>query len=59
MSAVTFVPTAETLLVSAFGLTVYSCILYDAQNKQWLLMCARLYRDYVYCEVGAEFLYTV
>jgi len=25
MSAVTFVPTAETLLDSAFGLTAYSC----------------------------------
>lgn len=33
-----FVPTAETLLHSAFGLTAYSNILYDAQNKQWLLM---------------------
>jgi len=59
MSAVMFVPTAETLLDSAFGLTAYSYILYDAQNKQWLLMCTRLYLDCVCCEVGTEFLYIV
>jgi hypothetical protein len=59
MSAVTFVPTAETLLDSAFGLKAYSYILYGAQNKQWLLVCTRLYVDCVCCEVGTEFLYIV
>jgi len=51
MFAVMFVPTAETLLDSAFGLTAYSYILYDAQNKQWLLICTRLYLDCICCEV--------
>jgi len=59
MSAVMFVPTAEMLLDSAFGITVYSYILYDAQNKQWLLMCTKLYLDCICCEVGTEFLYLV